>query len=106
MRPRQDLLILLLTVLYDGDPITKFRELVPKLSRFILAGAEAPATLRPVGHRPNPQKRPQRMQGEEADPAGGVDRILMRMIAGLGDQIGYVMNCYDRVENHDHNKYE
>ena len=45
------------------------------------------------------------MQREEADPAGGVDRVLMRMIARLGNQVGNVVNRDDGVEDHDHDEY-
>ena len=38
------------------------------------------------------------MQREEADPPGGVDRVLMRVIAVLGDFVGHVVDCDDPIE--------
>ena len=65
---------------------------------------EAPAAIGAVGHRPDPQERPQRMQREQADPAGGMDRILVGMAAMLCDLVRNVVNCDDRVEDRDQHK--
>ena len=42
---------------------------------------------------PNPEKRPDRMKGEETDPPAGVNGILVGVIPRLGHVIGDVMNC-------------
>ena len=41
---------------------------------------------------PNPEKRPDRMKGEETDPPACVNGILMGVIPRFGDVIGDVMN--------------
>src|SRR5262249_60736185 len=45
----------------------------------------APPTIRPIGHGPDPEEWPKRMQREEAHPSRRMDCILMRMVARLGD---------------------
>ena len=52
-----------------------------------LAGlvTEAPSTFRLVHHCPYPKERPEHVQHEHADPAGGMDRVLVRVMARLGD---------------------
>ena len=47
------------------------------------------------------------MQCEQAHPAGRVNRVLMRMIAGFGDSIGDIVDRDDSVEeNHHHENQE
>src|SRR5262249_32603301 len=41
---------------------------------------KAPTALRLACHRPNPNERPQHMQGEQAYPARGMDRVLVGMM--------------------------
>ena len=41
---------------------------------------------------PNPEKRPDRMKGEETDPPACVNGILMGVIPRFGDVIRDVMN--------------
>ena len=41
------------------------------------------------------------MQREQADPSGGVDRVLMRMVAVLRDLVGDVVDHDDDVEQGD-----
>ena len=50
-----------------------------------------------VGCRPDPEERPDRMQGEKADPAGGVNGILVGMVPLLGDVVGDVVDRYHPV---------
>src|SRR6185312_14686189 len=45
--------------------------------------------------------RPQHVQGEQAYPTRGVDRILVRMIAGFRNKIRNVMDRDDSVEERD-----
>jgi hypothetical protein len=47
---------------------------------------------------PDPQERPNRVQSEQDDPTADVDRIMMRMIARLGDVAGNVVEEDDAVE--------
>ena len=65
---------------------------------------ESPAALWPVEHRPDPQERPKRVQGEQAHPTCGMDCVLMRMAALLGDLIGHVVDGDDPVEQGDHHE--
>ncbi|MOA39816.1 hypothetical protein D3C78_1616260 [compost metagenome] len=44
------------------------------------------------------------MQGEQADPAGGVDRILVRVVAVDGNFIGDVVEQDDPVEQDEPDK--
>lgn len=46
------------------------------------------------------------MQREQADPAGRMDRILMRMIAVDGDFVRNVMQHDDPVEQHETDKHQ
>ena len=46
------------------------------------------------------------MQREEADPAGGMDCVLMRVIAVLGDFVRHVVDRDDPVEERDEYKDE
>src|SRR5690349_19460569 len=46
------------------------------------------------------------MQCEEAHPSCGVDRVLVWVVARLGDQIRNVMDCDDAVEQHHNHKEE
>ena len=62
---------------------------------------KAPAAFRAIGHRPDPQERPKRVQGEEAHPSGRMDRVLMRMLAPLGDFVGYIVDRDHGVEQRD-----
>src|SRR4029077_517737 len=64
---------------------------------------ESPATIRPVEHRPDPEKRPKDVERKKAHPARGVDRILMRMMAAYRHLVGNVMNGNDRVEQNEGN---
>src|SRR5262245_56609966 len=68
--------------------------------------AEAPPTLRPVRHRPNPEKRPQRMQREQAYPSGRVDCVLVRMVAFVRDVIRDVVDGDDAVEQYHHHEQQ
>src|SRR5215831_17349727 len=64
---------------------------------------KAPTAFRLVCHRPNPKKRPQHMQGEQAYPACGMDCVLVGMMAPSCDPGRYVMDRNDAVEDrHDH----
>ena len=78
------------------------RQLVEALRRSTLA--EPPAAIGSVRHRPDPQERPDRVQREQADPAGDMDRILVRMVAVLGDLVGDGVNRDDRIEQRDHDE--
>jgi hypothetical protein len=64
----------------------------------------SPATVRLVQHGPYPQKRPQDMQREQAHPPGCMDRVLMWMVASLGDPMRDVVNSDDAVEHDDDDK--
>ena len=55
-------------------------------------GLSGVATLRVIGGRPNPEKRPDRMKGEETDPPGRVNGIRVRVIPRLGQVIGDIVN--------------
>src|SRR5262249_9544955 len=68
--------------------------------------AEAPPTLRPIRHRPNPEKRPQRMQREQAYPSGRVDCVLVRMVAFVRDVIRDVVDGDDAVEQYHHHEQQ
>src|SRR5205823_7322273 len=59
----------------------------------------APALLGAIGHRPNPQQRPKRAEGEETDPGRGTDRILVRMVARLRNLVGNAPHCNQAVDN-------
>src|SRR5262249_12009207 len=65
---------------------------------------KSPAALRPVRHRPDPQKRPDRMQREQAHPPGRMDGVLMRMIATFRDEVWDVVDGDDAVEQHHHDE--
>ena len=65
---------------------------------------EAPAALRLIEHRPDPQKRPKRVQGEQAHPTCGMDRVLMGVAAPLGDLVGHVVDGNDPVKQGDHHE--
>jgi len=72
-----------------------------RLARFV---SETPASVRLIHHRPNPKERPQHVQHEQADPAGGVDRVLMRMMTRMRDPSGNVVDRDDAVDQHDHDE--
>ena len=59
-----------------------------------------------VGHGPDPEKWPNRMQGEKAHPSAGVDRILMRMITFLSDVLRNVVNRNHAVREREDDKKE
>ena len=65
---------------------------------------EAPAALRPVQHRPDPQERPNSVEREQADPAGYVDGILVRVVASAGNLVGHVMDGDDPVKQRNHHE--
>jgi hypothetical protein len=44
------------------------------------------------------------VQRKQAYPPGGMDRVLVRVRASLGDFVGYVVNCYNAVEQHDNDE--
>ena len=57
-----------------------------------------------VSGRPNPQKRPNRVKSKKANPAAGMNRILMGMISLLGDVIRNVVNRDQPVGKNQHDK--
>jgi len=67
---------------------------------------KSPAAFRLVRHRPDPEKRPQHMESEQAHPARRMDGVCMRMMALFGDFGRNVMDRDDPVEDHndDENK--
>ena len=56
------------------------------------SGLSGVAMLRVIGGGPNPEKRPNRVKGEETDPPGRVNGIRVGMIPLQGHVIGYVVN--------------
>src|SRR5215475_6149024 len=68
--------------------------------------AEPPPALRPIRHRPNPEKRPQRVQREQAYPSGCVDCVLVRMVAFVRDVIRDVVDSDDAVEQYHHHEQQ
>ncbi len=68
--------------------------------------AKAPAAILAIQGRPDPQKRPQHMQGEQADPACHMNRILMRVIAVLGDFVRDVVDGDNAVEKNQGDKQQ
>jgi len=55
-------------------------------------GLSGVAMLRVIGGGPNPEKRPDRMKGEETDPPGRVNGIRVGMIPLQGHVIGDVVD--------------
>jgi hypothetical protein len=73
----------------------QFDHLLLQANDMVLHGftvTEPPAAILSIGHRPDPQKRPERMQREQTDPASGMDCILMRVVTMNGNLIGNVVN--------------
>ena len=72
-----------------------------RLARLV---TEAPAPFRLIHHGPNPKEWPQHVQQEKADPTGGMDCVLVRVMAAMGDLGRNVVDRDDAVEQHDHHK--
>jgi hypothetical protein len=91
--------------LFDPELGLDLRQAMPQLFKLghrllwrgRLAGlvSETPAPVRLIHHRPNPEKRPQQVQQEQADPAGGMDRIFVRVMTRVGDPGGNVVDRDD-----------
>src|SRR4051794_37872484 len=64
-----------------------------------------PTAIRPVCHRPNPEKRPQRTERKNADHRGDADCILVRMVPSLSNVVRDAPNGdqskYDKPDDHD-----
>ena len=61
---------------------------------------ETPTPFWSVNRGPDPEKGPNGMQGKEADPARGVDGVLMGVVAFDGYLIGDVVNDDYPIEDH------
>src|SRR5688500_2935717 len=64
--------------------------------------ADLDVELRAVRHRPDEHDGPDRMQREQAEPACRVDRVLLRVIALLGDVVGNVVDGEEDVDRQRH----
>ncbi|VXA82619.1 hypothetical protein AERO8C_140113 [Aeromonas veronii] len=73
---------------------------------FLQALVKAPAAIGAIDGCPDPEERPQHMQGEETDPAGNMDGILMGMIAMFGDFVRNIVDHDDSVEDDQRDKDE
>ena len=58
----------------------------------------APAALRLIERRPDPQKRPDNMQSKQAHPARRMNSVGMGMVALFGNQIRDVMYRDDSIK--------
>jgi hypothetical protein len=72
----------------------------------LFPGLSGIAMLRVIGGRPNPEKRPDRMKGEETDPPGRVNGIRVRMIPLQRHVIGDVVNRDHPVSENQDDKEE
>ena len=63
---------------------------------------ETPTPFWSVNRGPDPEKGPNGMQGKEADPARGVDGVLMGVVAFDGYLIGDVVNDDHAIEANQH----
>jgi hypothetical protein len=69
-----------------------FGGVLPLVSIRLSAGCSSIPMYRVICGGPNPEKRPDRMESEEADPPTCVDGILVGMIPCFGDVIRNVVN--------------
>ncbi|CST30581.1 Uncharacterised protein [Shigella sonnei] len=53
-----------------------------------------------IERRPDPQERPDNMQGKQAHPARRMNSVGMGMVALFGNQIRDVMYRDDSIKNH------
>jgi hypothetical protein len=86
-----------------GNPFLELHERDARMGNSLAFFGETPAAIRPVKHRPDPEKRPKNVERKKAHPAGDVDRILMRMMAVHRDLVGNVMDSDDPVEQNKRN---
>ncbi|MNW66005.1 hypothetical protein D3C74_444390 [compost metagenome] len=87
----------------------QFEHLLLQANDMVLHGftvTEAPAAIFSIGHRPDPQEGPKRMQREQTDPASGMDRILMRVVTMNGNLIGDVVQHDDPVKQYEPGKHQ
>jgi hypothetical protein len=57
-----------------------------------------------VQRGPDPQERPQYVQGKQADPTRDMNGVGMRVVAFLGNIVRNVMNNDDTIKNHQKNE--
>src|SRR6516165_2159117 len=69
-----------------------------RLTRLV---TEAPSAIRPVHHGPNPKKRPEHVQHEQADPPRSMDRVLVGVMTRMSDLGRNVVDRDDAVDQHD-----